>query len=70
MYLASEGRGVAVVSEEIYSDAIAALRSAGYTAASLAGQVENGVPSVVLETRIGGETLLPEPEDDPLPRIC
>jgi len=70
MYLASEGRVVAVVSEEIYSDAIAALRSAGYTDASLAGQVENGVPSVVLETRIGGERLLPELEDDPLPRIC
>jgi hydrogenase expression/formation protein HypE len=70
MYLACEGRVVAVVAEEISGDAIAALRSAGYRDASVAGQIENGAPRVILETRIGGERLLPELEDDPLPRIC
>jgi hydrogenase expression/formation protein HypE len=32
--------------------------------------VENGKPHVVLETELGGERLLEELEDDPLPRIC
>jgi hydrogenase expression/formation protein HypE len=32
--------------------------------------VEPGRPQVVLETELGGQRLLEELEDDPLPRIC
>ncbi|GLI92415.1 hydrogenase expression/formation protein HypE [Methylocystis echinoides] len=70
MYLASEGRVVAVIAQETADDAIAALRSAGYVDANVAGQIEDGRSRVIMETRIGGERLLPELEDDPLPRIC
>jgi hydrogenase expression/formation protein HypE len=70
MYLASEGRVVAVLARDSAEAAVAALRGAGYADASVVGEVGDGAPCVVMETRIGGERLLPELEDDPLPRIC
>ncbi len=71
LYLACEGRVVAVVAEEEADRALQALRSqpAGRQAAII-GQITAGNPHVVLETELGGERLLEELEDDPLPRIC
>jgi hydrogenase expression/formation protein HypE len=38
--------------------------------AAIAGRIETGRRCVVLRTELGGERLLDELEDDPLPRIC
>ena len=38
--------------------------------AAIIGQVEAGRARVVLRTALGGERILDELEDDPLPRIC
>lgn len=69
-YLASEGRIVAVLSPEAAEPAVAALRQRGCPDARVIGVVEPGPCRVILQTRFGGERLLPELEDDPLPRIC
>jgi hydrogenase expression/formation protein HypE len=70
-YLACEGRVVAVVAPEEAGRLLEAWRALpeGSGAAEI-GRVEEGAPRVVLETEIGGERLLDELEDDPLPRIC
>ena len=71
MYLACEGRVVAVVGPEDAEAALAAWRSLpGGEAAAIIGEARDGRPRVVLETELGGERLLDELEDDPLPRIC
>lgn len=71
LYLACEGRVVAVLSSEDAPRALAAWRAlpAGVDAAAI-GVIGSGEQHVVLETSIGGERLLEELEDDPLPRIC
>ena len=71
LYLACEGRVVAVVAPQDAAAALAAWRAlpAGRDAAII-GRVLAGRPRVVLETELGGERLLDELEDDPLPRIC
>jgi hydrogenase expression/formation protein HypE len=71
LYLACEGRVVAVLAPE---DAEAALNiwralPAGAGAARI-GTLRHGPHQVVLQTQLGGERLLDELEDDPLPRIC
>jgi hydrogenase expression/formation protein HypE len=70
-YLACEGRVVAVAAAEA-ADRILALWRAlpGGALASRIGVMRKGRGRVVLETEIGGERLLEELEDDPLPRIC
>lgn len=71
-YLACEGRVVAVVAKENAQDLLAAWQSIedGCDAAII-GQLESdGNGSVFLQTVLGGERLLDELEDDPLPRIC
>jgi len=70
LYLASEGRVVAVLPPAAADAAVAALQARGYAQARKVGRVEAGLPRVILETRLGGERILPELEDDPLPRIC
>lgn len=70
LYLASEGRVVAVLPPAAADAAVAALQAQGYGEARKVGSVEAGLPRVILETRLGGERILPELEDDPLPRIC
>ena len=71
MYLACEGRVVAVVSPE---DAPALLTAwhdmADGKGAAVIGRFESEPGRVVLATDIGGERILEELEDDPLPRIC
>ena len=71
LYLACEGRAVAVVAAEQAPQALAAWRALpGGDGAERIGRVETGVAQVVLLTGIGGERLLDELDDDPLPRIC
>jgi len=70
-FLACEGRVVAVVSADDADRALAALRSApGGGDAAIIGAVREQPARVVLETTIGGERVIEELEDDPLPRIC
>lgn len=70
MYLACEGRVVAVMEPASADQAIARLQALGYSDAAIIGTITDGKPTVVLETEIGGERILQELEDDPLPRIC
>jgi hydrogenase expression/formation protein HypE len=71
LYLACEGRVVAVVAPADAEAARAAWRTLpGGGQAAIIGLVEPGRPQVVLETELGGQRLLEELEDDPLPRIC
>jgi hydrogenase expression/formation protein HypE len=71
LYLACEGRVVAVVAAEQADQALAAWQALppGGGAARI-GRIEAGPGHVVLRTEIGGERLLDELDDDPLPRIC
>lgn len=71
LYLACEGRVIAVVGENDAEAALEAWRAlpAGRDA-QIVGAMTAGRPQVVLQTEIGGERLLDELEDDPLPRIC
>ena len=68
LYLACEGRLVAVVAPETAEAALAALRRVARRA-MLIGELQAGSPQVVLETAFGGLRALDELEDDPLPRI-
>jgi hydrogenase expression/formation protein HypE len=69
LYLACEGRLVAVVAPETAEAALAALRTVAPRAA-LIGHLRVGDSQVVLDTAFGGQRSLDELEDDPLPRIC
>lgn len=71
LYLACEGRVVAVVAKEQAQTALDIWRRtpAGQNAAIIGG-VTAGEPQVILRTPLGGARLLDELEDDPLPRIC
>lgn len=69
LYLACEGRVVAVVRPDDAPAALQAMRSVGAEAAEIGVIVEAG-SMVILETELGGERLLEELESDPLPRIC
>jgi hydrogenase expression/formation protein HypE len=69
-YMACEGRVVAILAPADAGRAVDALKAAGYAEASLIGELRAGPGRVVLETPLGGERILDELEDDPLPRIC
>jgi hydrogenase expression/formation protein HypE len=70
-FLACEGRVVAVVAQDDADRALASMRAlpAGREA-SIIGRVQEQPVRVLLETTIGGERVIEELEDDPLPRIC
>jgi hydrogenase expression/formation protein HypE len=71
LYLACEGRVVAVVAQDEAEAALAAWHATLHgREARIIGALHSGKPHVVLETEFGGERLLEELEDDPLPRIC
>jgi hydrogenase expression/formation protein HypE len=69
LYMACEGRLVAVVAAEDAELALTALRAVAPDSA-LIGEILTDAPQVVLETAFGGQRSLDELEDDPLPRIC
>jgi hydrogenase expression/formation protein HypE len=71
LYLACEGRVVAVVDAAQAESALATWRQfpEGRQAAII-GHISKQDRHVVLETELGGERILDELEDDPLPRIC
>jgi len=71
LYLACEGRIVAVLAESDAAAALAAWRAlpGGESAAAIA-RIGGGPPDIVLRTVLGGERIVEELEDDPLPRIC
>lgn len=71
-YLACEGRILAVVDPSRAASALSAMRTApGGEASAIIGRIEEHAQHhVVLETELGGERVLEELEDDPLPRIC
>jgi len=71
MYLACEGRVVAIVDTH---DAQALLKTwqsidEGLEA-EIIGTIDSEIDQVIMQTDIGGERILDELEDDPLPRIC
>jgi hydrogenase expression/formation protein HypE len=71
MYLACEGRIAAVLSAAAASRALERwIALPGGQSGAIIGTVAGSAPQVVLQTEIGGERLLEELEDDPLPRIC
>jgi hydrogenase expression/formation protein HypE len=71
LFLACEGRIVAVVAESVAPAALQAWRAlpAGQEAAII-GRISEGRSFVELRTELGGARILEELEDDPLPRIC
>lgn len=71
LYLACEGRVVAVIDATQAESALAAWRQLPEgRQAAIIGYISSHDKHVVLETELGGERLLEELEDDPLPRIC
>jgi hydrogenase expression/formation protein HypE len=71
LYLACEGRVVAVTAPDTAQALLDAWRSLpdGQEAAII-GSLEPGRHAVTMKTEIGGVRMLEELEDDPLPRIC
>jgi len=71
LYLACEGRVVAVIdpveADQLLSDWQATDEGKD---ACLIGHIDSTIDHVLLETEIGGQRILEELEDDPLPRIC
>jgi hydrogenase expression/formation protein HypE len=71
MYLACEGRVVAVIDAFEAQQCVETWHTfeEGQDAAII-GRVDSELQHVLMETDIGGERILEELEDDPLPRIC
>jgi len=70
-YLACEGRVIAVVAPRDARQVLECWHAAPDGAeAAVIGALEAGPVRVLLRTLIGGERILEELEDDPLPRIC
>lgn len=70
-YLACEGRVAAVVAPEAADDLLCRWRKLPDGCGSaIVGEITDAQSLVVLETSAGGERMLEELEDDPMPRIC
>ena len=71
LYLACEGRVVAVTAPDDAAALLEAWRALPEGAdAALVGELRESRHAVTMTTEIGGERILEELEDDPLPRIC
>ena len=72
LYLACEGRLVIFAPQDEAEDIVSVLRKFEDTkGAAIIGKVTEDLPErVVLTTEIGTQTLLPEPGNELLPRIC
>ncbi len=71
LFLACEGRVVAITAPGMADRVLEKWQSLpeGHDA-TIFGYMDAGLSQVVLETELGGERILEELEDDPLPRIC
>ncbi|MEJ2384990.1 MAG: hydrogenase expression/formation protein HypE [Xanthomonadales bacterium] len=70
-YLACEGRCIAVIGAGEADALLARWRSLPEgEGAAIIGTVEEGPRRTVLETDLGGQRILDDLEEDPLPRIC
>ncbi len=71
LYLACEGRVVAILSSEDAETALQIWKNhpQGQDAAII-GEISDKEKHVIIQTHLGGERFLEELEDDPLPRIC
>lgn len=70
LYLACEGRMVVVVPQEKAEDILEVLKEKNEMAAIIGEVTEENIGKVVVHTDFGGQTLLPEPSGELLPRIC
>ena len=71
MYLACEGRVVAVIAPEDAEQLLQRWQALPEgEGAAIIGSVGGAGTHVLLQTELGGERILEELEDDPLPRIC
>jgi len=70
LYMANEGKLVAVAAPEAAPAMCAALRAAGAAEAACIGAVVEGSPLVAAASSAGGERILDVLTGDPLPRIC
>lgn len=71
MYLACEGRVVAVVKQDTAEQLLTTWQALPQgEQATIIGTMDKSVRHVTLKTELGGERVLEELEDDPLPRIC
>ncbi|MBT4839023.1 MAG: hydrogenase expression/formation protein HypE [Methylococcales bacterium] len=71
LYLACEGRIVAIVQADQADQLMSKWQQiSNGQDACVVGEIEQGKGRVILHTELGGERLLEELEDDPLPRIC
>jgi hydrogenase expression/formation protein HypE len=71
MYLACEGRVVAVVDSAEAQTLLETWQSLEQGQhAVIIGNIDSELSHVLMQTDIGGERILEELEDDPLPRIC
>jgi hydrogenase expression/formation protein HypE len=71
LYLACEGRVVAIVDPGRADELVASWQSFEEgSGAVIVGHIDSQFNHVVMQTPIGGERILDELEDDPLPRIC
>ena len=71
LFLACEGRVVAVIDHQHADELLQVWKNipAGKNS-SIIGSIRADESHVILETELGGERILEELEDDPLPRIC
>ena len=72
LYLACEGTMVMIVSPEDAQSVLHALKQCSHGQnAAIIGEMTDAYPQrVVMKTEIGAETILPEPGNELLPRIC
>jgi hydrogenase expression/formation protein HypE len=71
LFLACEGRVVAIVAADAAEAVLKQWQALPQGRdAAIIGEVVDGRQRVVLVTELGGERILEELEDDPLPRIC
>jgi len=71
MYLACEGRVVAIVNETDAHDLLKKWQSIDEgLEAQIIGSISSEIDQVIMQTEIGGERILDELEDDPLTRNC
>ena len=71
LYLACEGRVVAVADPDYAERLLQSWHALPEgTGAAIIGSIDRRHKQVLMKTALGGERILEELEDDPLPRIC